>query len=91
MPGMDSTELSRRDGEVSKGLHSLLDDMYAAIDDKAPLEARAALIEKGTAKLAQHDQFLADLQGIQREQTEKKYQSFIEELKKFLQQLSEAS
>jgi len=90
MRGMDADELTRRDAEISKGLQPLLDDMYAAIDEKAAVEVRSELIEKGEAKLALYDKLLADLQGAQREQTERRYKSFVAELQGFLPQLKES-
>jgi hypothetical protein len=87
---MDADELIRRDGEISKGLQRLLDDMYAAIDEKAAVEMRSDLIQKGEAKVALFDKLLAELQGVQREQFERKYKSFVAELKGFLPQLKES-
>ena len=89
MRGMDINEYVKRDKEISDGLQSLLDDMYAAIDEKAPKDVCAPLTKAGKTKLAQYETFLSELQGAQREGAERQYASFIEELKKFLVQLAE--
>jgi hypothetical protein len=89
MSGMDVDELARRDGEVAEGLHSLLDQMYAAVDEKAAPDVRSGLIQRGRAKLGQYEKLVTDLQGNQRDQTMKQYQSFMEELKGFIAQLEE--
>jgi hypothetical protein len=86
---MDIFELSERDKEISDGLHVLVDDMYAAIDEKAPAETREDLIVKAKEKLALYDKLMADLHGAQLDETERQYKRQLTDLRKFLVQLEE--
>jgi hypothetical protein len=86
---MEINELARRDKEFWDGLHALVDDMYAAIDEKAPEETRAALIEKAKTKLVIYEKLLADLHGAQFEEIERQHKRKLTQLRSFLVQLEE--
>lgn len=89
MYGMDAGELSRRSVEIGTMAHPLADDMYAAIDEKAPHEVRQDLIERAKACIARHDELLGMLHGVQRESVERSHKRNMDDIRKFLAELEE--
>lgn len=89
MYGMDAGELSNRSNELDKIARPLADEMYAAIDEKAPAPVRQDLIKRAKACIASHDEFLAMLQGVQREEVESEHKRNMDDIRQFLIQLEE--
>lgn len=89
MYGMDAGELSRRRIEFSKVARPLADDMYAAIEDKAPAEVRQDLIKRAKACIAQHDELLGMLHGVQLENTERGEKRLMDRIRNSLRKLEE--
>jgi hypothetical protein len=87
MYGMDAGELSRRSNELDRLARPLADEMFAAIDEQAPVQVRQDLIKRAKACIASHDQFLGMLRGVQREEVEGEHKRVMDRIRRSLQKL----
>ncbi|MDR7212079.1 hypothetical protein [Flavobacterium piscis] len=86
---MDIDEFQDRSLQVGRGFHSLLDDMYAAIDEDAPLDEVTKLLERADHKIEQYEKLYSESSEVWQEGLRKKYLELIEEAHGFIKQLKE--
>ncbi|MDR7212081.1 hypothetical protein [Flavobacterium piscis] len=86
---MDIDEYKERSLAIGQGFHSLLDDMYAAIDEDAPLDEVTKLLERANHKIEQYEKLYSESSKVWREEMEYDHLKLIEEAHDFIKQLKE--
>lgn len=86
---MNIDEYKERSLEVGKGLHDLLNNLYDAIDEDAPLEKVHIVLDTATKKIGQYELLYSESSEVWKEGLKKKYADEIKLLHDFMKQLKE--
>jgi hypothetical protein len=87
--GMDIDEYSDRSLEIGEDLMELCGDMYAAIDEKVPLDDVNTLLKAGSKKIELFEKLSVETSGGMREGLHKKYESYMKKIANYSKQLKE--
>lgn len=87
--GMDIDEYSDRSIEIGEDLMGLCGDMYAAIDEKLPLDEVNDLLKVGEKKMQLFEKLSAETSGGMREGLHKQYESYMKKIINYSKQLKD--